>query len=562
MLDFIVALLITSGTLMLVLCGAAFQRRASPLAWSFGASALCAAIWNFGFAAELISPTLAAKLLWANVQFLGITLLPLTWLTMAMVATGQPLQNLRFLPALAFVPLVTNVILWTNPAHHLFRGVATITTANVAFPMLQNDYRAYFYAVHVPYGYALFAVTLFLLIRSWRQAPAVYRRQRFNLLITLLLPLLVDTLYVLKITPIPGFNFTPIVFSFSGLLLSLNVIYLRLLDVLPLAYEAAVNEMDVGVIVLDAMERVSHLNPAAGAITGLSNDQVIGMAGWECLPQLAPVWHLLEGSVEITLPRNGDTATYQLQRTFINKRRKIVGQIITINDVTERARLIELLRREQAKSDALLLNILPQEIADTLKNENRVIAQRFDAVSILFADIVNFTPLSATLAPTQLVEILNEVFSFLDALAERYGVEKIKTIGDCYMVAAGAPRPRADHAHVLTRMALEIQATVAQHTFQGHRLAFRIGINSGAAVAGVIGSKKFSYDLWGDTVNTASRMESHGAPGVIQVTAATYELIKDAFICESLGVVPVKGKGELPVWRVTGIKSDAPTPTP
>lgn len=560
MLDFIVALLILSGTLMLVLCGAAFQRRASPLAWSFGASALCAAIWNFGFAAELISPTLAGKLFWANLQFLGITLLPLTWLTMAMIATGQPLQNLRFLPALAFIPLVTNVILWTNPVHHLFRGVATIATADVVFPMLQNDYRAYFYAVHAPYGYGLFAITFFLLVRSWRQAPVVYRRQRFNLVITLLLPLLVDTLYVLKITPIPGFNFTPIIFSFSGLLLSFNVIYLRLLDVLPLAYEAAVNEMNVGVIVLDAMGRVSHLNPAAGAITGLNNDQVIGLAGRECFPQLAPVWQLREGSVEITLPREGDTSTYQLQHTFISKRRKIVGQIITINDVTERSRLIELLQRERAKSDALLLNILPQEIADTLKNENRVIAQRFDEVSILFADIVAFTPLSATLSPTQLVEILNEVFSLLDALAERYGVEKIKTIGDCYMVAAGAPRPRADHAHVLTQMALDIQATVAQHTFQGHRLAFRIGINSGAAVAGVIGYKKFSYDLWGDTVNTASRMESHGAPGVIQVTAATYELIKDAFSCESLGVVPVKGKGELPVWRVTGIKSDTPSP--
>jgi len=208
------------------------------------------------------------------------------------------------------------------------------------------------------------------------------------------------------------------------------------------------------------------------------------------------------------------------------------------------------LRDKQEEADALLLNILPKEIASILKHENRVIADQFDSVSILFADIVNFTPMSAKMTPTELVELLNEVFSCFDTLVEKYGLEKIKTIGDCYMVAAGVPRPRSDHAHILTRFALDIRDYVSQHEFRGKRLALRVGLNSGPVVAGVIGHMKFSYDLWGDAVNTASRMESHGTGGFIQIAETTYGLIKDDFICEPRGVVSVKGKGEMNVWYV------------
>ena len=199
-------------------------------------------------------------------------------------------------------------------------------------------------------------------------------------------------------------------------------------------------------------------------------------------------------------------------------------------------------------------NILPRDIAAILKNQPRTIAQYFDSASVLFADVVNFTPMSAQMAPVELVELLNDVFSQFDVLAEKYGLEKIKTIGDCYMVAAGVPRTRPDHAQALTRMALEMQAHVAAREFRHHKLSFRIGLNSGPVVAGVIGRKKFSYDLWGDAVNTASRMESLGLGGTIQITRATYELVKDDFVCEARGVVHVKGKGEMEIWHVTGAK--------
>jgi adenylate cyclase len=211
-------------------------------------------------------------------------------------------------------------------------------------------------------------------------------------------------------------------------------------------------------------------------------------------------------------------------------------------------------RREVA--DSLLRNILPVAIAEKLKySPAKVVAEHHDNASILFADIVGFTPLSAQLIPVELVELLNTVFSFFDTLTEKYGVEKIKTVGDCYMVAAGVPSDQVNHAQVLTELALEMRDYVSRHELLGRRLDLRIGINSGPVVAGVIGHKKFTYDLWGDAVNTASRMESHGKAGVIQVTQTTYELIKDAFVCEPQGCIDVKGKGAMEVWHVVAAKS-------
>jgi guanylate cyclase len=211
----------------------------------------------------------------------------------------------------------------------------------------------------------------------------------------------------------------------------------------------------------------------------------------------------------------------------------------------------------QERAESLILNILPKDVAEALKEEHRTIAAQYDAASVLFADIVSFTPMAAALSPRQLVDLLNEVFQCFDGLVDKFGLEKIKTIGDCYMVAAGVPRARSDHATTIVQLALEMQAEIGAREFCGHRLTFRIGINSGPVVAGVIGRKKFSYDLWGDTVNLASRMESHGQGGTIQITRSTYELVKNAFRCDSNGKVQVKGAGEVETWRVLGPLSAA-----
>lgn len=227
------------------------------------------------------------------------------------------------------------------------------------------------------------------------------------------------------------------------------------------------------------------------------------------------------------------------------------------------SRIIEQQRIEsenlRERAEDLLLNILPSEIADQLKAQTKpqIIAEDFPQASILFADIVNFTVISAQMTPTELVALLNQIFSHFDTLTDKYGLEKIKTIGDCYMVAAGVPRPRPDHAQALARLALDIRNYSASHVIYDQRLSFRIGINSGPVTAGVIGRRKFIYDLWGDAVNTASRMESHGLGGEIQITEATYQLIRADFLCQPRGLLFIKGKGEMPVYLLQDSKPPA-----
>jgi len=214
------------------------------------------------------------------------------------------------------------------------------------------------------------------------------------------------------------------------------------------------------------------------------------------------------------------------------------------------------LQIEQEKSERLLLNILPKPIADRLKQGQSVIADSFTEVTVLFADIVDFTRLSAQMSPTELVVLLNEIFSTFDRLAEQHGLEKIKTIGDAYMVVGGLPTPRPDHAEAIAEMALDMQRAIQFKVENGEPLRIRIGIHTGPVVAGVIGTRKFSYDLWGDTVNTASRMESHGLSGGIQVTATTHERLRDKYLFKKRGMIQVKSKGEMMTYLLLSRKTD------
>lgn len=215
--------------------------------------------------------------------------------------------------------------------------------------------------------------------------------------------------------------------------------------------------------------------------------------------------------------------------------------------------------RFQQESDDLLHNILPDEIATRLKTDQSMIADDFDAATVLFADVVDFTPMSSKMSPPELVGLLNDVFSTFDDFVQDLGLEKIKTVGDEYMVAAGVPRPRPDHAHAIAELALRVQDHCAHHRFDGHDLQLRIGINSGPVVAGIVGTHKFVYDLWGEAVNTASRMESHGMPGFIQISRATYDIIRDDFVCERRGVIDMKGMGETETYFLLARRNGQPT---
>ncbi|MGN6106598.1 MAG: adenylate/guanylate cyclase domain-containing protein, partial [Kofleriaceae bacterium] len=221
-----------------------------------------------------------------------------------------------------------------------------------------------------------------------------------------------------------------------------------------------------------------------------------------------------------------------------------------------RQRTQELIAEKQT-SERLLLNVLPAPIADRLKTGENQIVDRFDAVSVMFADLVGFTTVASRTSPEELVTMLNELFSTFDRLAEQHGLEKIKTIGDAYMVVAGIPQPIADHAVAIAHMALDMIAGIEEYAARTRTtLTIRIGIHTGSVVAGVIGTKKFIYDLWGDTVNTASRMESAGVPGRIQVSEATYQLLRDQFAFEDRGMIDVKGKGPMAVYLLAGRRRD------
>ena len=221
----------------------------------------------------------------------------------------------------------------------------------------------------------------------------------------------------------------------------------------------------------------------------------------------------------------------------------------------QRDTALQELHEEQVRSENLLLNVLPKKIADRLKREPGTIAEAHKAVTILFADIVGFTPLTSQLNPVEMIELLNKIYSEFDALSEKYQVEKIRTIGDNYMVASGVPESNEDHARNMARMALEMQAFADKLSIQNeHRIQFRIGIHSGPVIAGIVGRKKFQYDIWGDAVNTASRMESHGEAGKIQVSQTTYEMLKDEFVMKLRGTIDIKGKGPMKTWFLTGGK--------
>jgi guanylate cyclase len=221
--------------------------------------------------------------------------------------------------------------------------------------------------------------------------------------------------------------------------------------------------------------------------------------------------------------------------------------------IRERERTHAALELEQEKSEGLLLNILPSEVATRLKAGEEVIADRVEGVTILFADLVGSTELSERLTANQLVQVLNDIFTPFDDLADRLGLEKIKTLGDAYMVVGGLPVARVDHVEAIADMALAMREELVGHAVPGFgQLRMRYGIHTGPVVAGVIGKRKFSYDLWGDTVNTAARMESHGIPGAIQVTEDVYETLRDRYSFTPRGPVQIRGKGEMTTYLLEG----------
>lgn len=300
----------------------------------------------------------------------------------------------------------------------------------------------------------------------------------------------------------------------------------------------------------------TYINQEAMTILQCDRPSLLGQSLWTALPELMGArfeqkfrWALAQQTSAVL------EEFYQPGNRWLEIRifPSYDGMSVFFHDITLRKQTEAALRLAQEKSDRLLLNILPQPIAERLKQDSTAIADDFADVSVLFADIVGFTELSSRVSPIDLVGLLNRIFSVFDRLAEHHGLEKIKTIGDAYMVAGGLPEPQANHPEAVAQMALDMQREIAQFTIRENQaIALRIGIHTGPVVAGVIGSRKFSYDLWGDTVNIASRMESCGTSGGIQVTASTYERLRHQYQFEPRGLISVKGKGEMMTYWLKG----------
>ncbi|MCC3432631.1 MAG: PAS domain-containing protein [Microcoleus sp. PH2017_04_SCI_O_A] len=310
---------------------------------------------------------------------------------------------------------------------------------------------------------------------------------------------------------------------------------------------------------LDPQWRFTYVNYKAAQFLQREPEELFGKNFWEEYPDLVNSVFYKE-SHEAVSKQVGVTFDkyYHPLKVWLEVRAfpSHDGISVFFHDITKRKQMESALRKEQKKTDSLLLNILPEAIADRLKHEPGVIADKFEKATILFADLVNFTQISTTMSATKLVYLLNEIFSTFDQLTDKHGLEKIKTIGDAYMVVGGIPIERPDHAEAIAEMALDMLAAIQELNVKlDSNFDIRIGINSGPVVAGVIGTKKFIYDLWGNAVNTASRMESHGIPGSIQVSIYTYELLRDKYEFEERGLIEIKGKGEMRTYFMKGRKT-------
>jgi adenylate cyclase len=319
---------------------------------------------------------------------------------------------------------------------------------------------------------------------------------------------------------------------------------------------ALLENMADGFFALNRQWQFTYVNQVAADIFQKQPETLLSQNIWETFPELinSTFEHEYRKAVSQQVSVSFEEFYTELNCWFeVRAFPSYEGLSVFIHDITEKKQMESAIAQNQANVERLLLNILPQPIAELLKHQKEALPQGFDDVTILFADLVNFTQLASSINPIELVGLLNKIFSLFDQLTEKYGLEKIKTIGDAYMVVGGLPTPRSDHAEAIAEIALDMQQAIKEfNADSNNNLSLRIGINTGPVVAGVIGTKKFIYDLWGDAVNTASRMESHGIAGSIQLTETTYQKLQKKYLFDERGIISVKGKGYMKAYFLTG----------
>ena len=474
MLLVITSLLILSGTILLFLGMNALQRREMPAAKAFAITMFAASLWAFCFAAEVVSPSLEGKIFWANIQFLGINILPLSWFAMTLYYTGQPRWTIRSLSILGLVPFAILLVIFTDPYHHLYRGFPSLDIITPSFSVLNNDYGIFFYAVSVPFGYFLFIASLVLSARFWLKSPQAYRRQRSILFLSLLLPLLVDVLYVFGITPIPNFNFTAITFSISGLLISWNIFFLRFFDITPLAKDVVIGTMQVGVIVLDKHGFITDINPEAEKITNISAAQNIGALAKQVFPSYASFFNSdADEKTEIILEQDGEKNYYAARISpVLGKKNLLFGRVITLNNVSERVRLYQKVK-EASLTDSLTGVLNRRAFIEKGESEiNRTIRHERN-LSVIMMDVDNFKTINDKYghrigdnALCTIAQLCHQQMRSTDEMA-RYG-------GDEFAILL--PETNAKDAFILAKRICRDVAEVNFSTEMGERYSLSISV--------------------------------------------------------------------------------------
>jgi diguanylate cyclase (GGDEF)-like protein len=406
----------------------ALQRREIPAVKAFAITMFAASLWAFGFAAEVLSTSLEGKIFWADIQFLGINILPLSWFVMTLHYTGQPRWTIRSLPILGFVPFAIMLVIFTDPYHHLFRVSPSLNIITPSFSVLNNDYGIFYYAVSAPFGYFLFAISLILLARFWLKSSQTYRRQGAILFFSILLPLVIDLLYVLDITPIPKFNFSAITFSISGLLVSWNIFSLRFLDITPLAKDVVIGTMQVGVIVLDNQGRITDINPAAEKITSAIARKNIGIPAAQIFPDYAAFFNATSDEEgEIVLEHEGEKHHYASKISLVmGKRKRILGRVITLNNISEQVKLYQQVK-EASLTDSLTGILNRRAFIERGENEIARVLRYQRPLSLAMMDLDNLKTINDEYghragddALMTIVQLCRKAMRSSDAIA-RYG---------------------------------------------------------------------------------------------------------------------------------------------
>ncbi len=383
-----------SATILGLVGAFAWRNRTKQSAFAFLVAILMLLVWTVGFALEIAGVSLADKIFWANVQFAGIALLPPAWLVMVIQYTGQARKTLKYVPFMGILPLVTNIVIWTDAGHHFFRGNPYVDISAGPFPILVNDYQWWFYWVNTPYGYSIFAGTLILLLRSLLYTSKIHRSQISILTAGMVAPLLVDALYIVGITPIPNFNFTPVAFSLSGLLIAWALFQFRLFDITPLARGAVIENMSEGVVVLDSRNRVIDFNPAAQTITGIEISQALGHPVEEVFcawPELVlQVSSVSQAHVEIGIGDGVKRRHYDFRISPIQgERGQQVGRAFILYDVTERVRLFDEVKKA-AREDGLTRVLTRRYFIELAQQEWKKARRYTRPLSLILFDIDHF----------------------------------------------------------------------------------------------------------------------------------------------------------------------------